>query len=132
LKANSLGEDSFDLTTGTVSIEKTLKTPSARRTVPIPSAALDYLKPRCNTAKIIALSRDQIYRRLAVLGVPAPHSFRRWFCTNRVQNKMHPEVLRYLLGHCAHGVTMRYYRTDEDFIKAEVNRVGLGFELEAT
>ncbi|MHB8485527.1 MAG: tyrosine-type recombinase/integrase [Candidatus Acidiferrales bacterium] len=132
-------EDCYDASNSIIHIRRTLKTPSASRSIPLPADLNDFLvhfvaENNCIAGQRIfgRLSRSEIYRELEKADLPAPHSYRRFFTTHRRKAGMNEEILKRLLGHSRGGdITSRYSRASDDlnFIRQEVERVGLGFQF---
>ena len=128
--------DSWDQQTATLHIRATLKTPSAKRSVPIPAKLNEYFKNvaanKTNGGFLIDVSRNRLTYILDTLKLPPMHSYRRYFATMKGRDKMHPLVLKKLLGHSkGSDVTDRYCHIgdDADYVRNEMNRCCLGFTL---
>lgn len=132
-------QDCYDAANSIIHIRRTLKTPAALRSIPLPVDLNDFLvhfvaEQNCAAGNRIfaRLSRSEVYRQLGKAELPPPHSFRRYFTTWRRKAGMSEEVLKRLLGHSrGSDITTRYSRAsdDMDFVRKEVERVGLGFTL---
>ncbi len=128
--------DSWDQESATLHIRVTLKTPSAKRSVPIPAKLNEYFKNvaanKTNGELLIDVSRNRLTYLLEALKLPPMHSYRRYFATVKDTARMHPLVLKKLLGHSkGSDVTNRYSHVadDADYVRSEMNRCGIGFTL---
>jgi integrase len=72
-----------------------------------------------------------IYDALNRLGLPKCHAYRRFRATHCRTARMSEAVLKAQLGHADRDITSRYDRSVQDaqFVRAEVERVGLGFSI---
>jgi integrase len=135
LKIKSAEADSLDLDEGVIRIRKTLKTESAARTVFLPAAFVLWLRDRIagQSGALFTIPLPALYRRLARYSLPPCHSYRRFRTTWCRQSRVLEAVLKNQLGHAIDGsdVTSRYDHTGDDssFVRAEVERVGIGFEV---
>lgn len=129
---NTGTNDCLDFEQSMIHVRTVLKTPAAKRDLPIPSELAEFLKPFCNSGpRVFDLSRSEIYRQLSKLSLPPCHSYRRFRITHCRKTGMSEELLKYLAGHSNPGVTNRYSRAieDEAWARDQVERVGLGFTL---
>lgn len=129
---NTGANDCLDFEQSMIHVRTVLKTPAAKRDIPIPSELVEFLKPYCNSGpRVFDLSRSEIYRQLSKLNLPPCHSYRRFRITHCRKSGMSEELLKYLAGHSNPGVTNRYSRAIEDevWVRDQVERVGLGFPL---
>lgn len=128
--------DCVDLDAGLIHIRKTLKTKSAARTIPLPAVSLIWLRNRVGdrTGKLFVKSQTSIREALDRFDLPSPHAYRRFFVSHRRRMGMPEEILKRIAGHSTGGdITSRYSRAthDLDWIRAEVEKAGIGFSLEA-
>jgi integrase len=135
LQINSSDADSLDLQAGVIHVRKTLKTESASRTVVLPDGLVLWLRNRISdhSGPLFKIPLPALYRRLARYSLPPCHSYRRFRTTWCRQSRMLESVLKNQLGHAidTSDVTARYDRSGDDanFVRAEVERIGIGFEL---
>jgi integrase len=121
-----------------IHIRRTLKTPSAARTVYLCDELNAWLGLHVDAAPgspMFSVSRAEVYRLLTRSKLLPCHSYRRFYATHRDEMAMNDQVLRSLMGHKKKSdTTNRYKGTAEriDFVRSEVERVGLGFTLPAT
>lgn len=115
------------------------KTASSRRTCPLTSLPLKYLRlySRCFNEKryIIGLSEKPIepriyrniyYKILEDLGLPAlhPHCMRHTFATQMLHNGVDPSTIASILGHSSPAITLEIYsHTNEEEKQKRVNLV---------
>ena len=130
--------DSWDGDAAIIHIRKTLKTPSAKRSIPISPKLNDFLRHiAANKAQgdlLFSVPRNRFYNLLEIRKLPPPHAYRRFFATVKDQANMNGNVLKKIMGHSkGRDVTDRYSRAadDMDFVRAEMERCPLGFRLPA-
>jgi integrase len=127
--------DVWDMDGVAIHIRRTVKTPASARTVYLCTELNDFLVDQfrgSTHARMFPASRSEIYRLLDKLSLPPCHAYRRFRVTVCRKAGMNEEVLKRLIGHSrGNSVTTRYDRTrdDIDFIRSEVERVGLAFTL---
>jgi integrase len=128
--------DSWDAEGAAIHIRKTLKTPSAARTVYLGEELNTWLRDHTADAAtscvIFETPLAELYRILNRAELPPWHSYRRFYATHRDELMMNEQVLKVLMGHsrgAQKNVTNRYKRARVEFIKTEVERCGLGFTL---
>lgn len=133
-------EDAWDAENSTIHIRRTLKTPSAGRTIYLPFELNSFLaswyrglpKPPMPGARLFQASRSECYRQLEAAGLPSPHSYRHFRVTEWSEAKMHKGAKEKLIGHSSvKDITERYDHAEENpaFVRSEVERCGLGFSL---
>ena len=128
------GQDCLDLEKGVIHVRKTLKTPSAARTVYLPISFIEWLRSQISQSegRLFKFSKPMLYKLLGQHKLPPPHSYRRFYATWRRKQGMVEETLKHQMGHSkGSDITSRYSRATEDpeFIRQEVERCGLGFSL---
>jgi integrase len=127
LRVGEVEDMIYDIERAVIHIEKG-KTPSATRDVHLTQEFNAWFK--INHANLPRYSRTT-YDRLESLGLPSPHAFRRFRITHLRKSGMNESVLRRQVGHADKDITSRYDRsgTDDAFVRAEVEKAGLGFTL---
>lgn len=124
--------DSWDSQNSIIHIRATLKTPAARRAIPIPLELNGFLKiiaaDRAPGELLFVISRRRLYSELQSNGHLPIHAYRRFFATTKMD--MNPHVLKRIMGHGeGKDVTVRYLRISEEKMRSEMDRCGLGFDL---
>jgi len=131
--AGSPDSDTWDGAAAVIHIRKTLKTPSARRSIPIRTDLNTYLKALAPPSGILfPVVQHRIYTLLEKAGLPPCHSYRRFFATSHDESGMNSGALKRLMGHSkGSDMTARYSRAAEnmDFLRAEMERCELGFSI---
>jgi len=133
-------EDAWDGDDSVIHIRRTLKTPSAARTVYLPVELNAFLvswhrglsKPPMLGSRLFPVSRSECYRQLEAAGLPSPHSCRHFRVTEWSEAKMHKGAKEKLIDHSSvKDMTERYDHAEENpvFVRSEVERCGLGFAL---
>lgn len=123
-----------------ICIRRTLKTAAAKRMIPLHPDLNSFLvswfkgyATDCGPgALVFNVSDSTVNRVLAHYGLPPCHAYRRFYATHCDEQFMNPQVLKQLMGHSkgkTRNVTARYIRTAHEFVRSEVQRVGLGFDL---
>jgi hypothetical protein len=138
--ATTDGKNAWDADSLTIHVRTDLKSPSAARSIYLPADLNMFLigwyrglgsKPRPG-ARLFQVSRSEVYRQLRLAGLQSAHSFRRFRATEWDEAGMNAKVSETLMEH-SHGTKVRdrYIKTGEkqDFIRAEIERCGLGFNL---
>jgi integrase len=131
---SAANSDVYDPQHAIIRIRKTLKTKSARRDVFLTDEVNAWLRSRIAGDKVFNFCRMSAHTKLQSAGIQGAHSLRRLRITHLRKSGVNESVLRYQAGHSAGSdVTSRYDRTatDETFCRAEIERAGLGFNLEA-
>jgi integrase len=137
--------DSYDPQAGAIHIRKTLKTSAAERVVILPEAFKTWLNARLPTegrpfpelisqAEGVCASYQRAHAKLAKAGLPNAHSFRRFRATWLRTNRCSEDVIQGQLGHAKKTTTDGYSDAGQnlEFVKAEVERCGVGFKFEGT
>ena len=131
--AGGLDSDEFNSDAAVLHIRKTLKTPSARRTVPIRADLNAYLKALAPASGVLfPVAQHRLYSLLDSAQLPPPHSYRRFFSGQCDTAGMHPGALKKIMGHAKNGITERYSRAAVDdlkFLRSEIDKILLGFDL---
>jgi integrase len=122
-------DDCYDPPTGVIHIRKTLRTFAARRDVYLPQSFRAWLNSRISGEKMFDISYDRLKYELKEMGLPMPHSYRRLYALHCRKNHMVESVLKYLLGSKGTDIPRYDHSGDVEFIRAEVERVGLPFAL---
>ncbi|MGA8408131.1 MAG: hypothetical protein WB680_13210 [Candidatus Acidiferrales bacterium] len=127
-----LGSDTiYNAELGAVQIRRG-KTDSSERTIYLTPEFNEWL--RVHGGPPVRLSLNSLRNRLRKFGLPACHSYRRFRATHCRRAGMLEEILKNQLGHAVGGdITDRYSKLNEDveFVRREVERVGIGFAIEA-
>jgi integrase len=128
--------DAWDADAAVIHIRQTLKTPSAARTVHICDELNTWLrqftKDSTHCSPMFTTARAELYRILDRGNLLPWHSYRRFYVSHRDELMMNEQVLKMLVGHsrgAQKNVTNRYKKARVEFIRSEVERVGLGFAL---
>ncbi|MGB8800686.1 MAG: hypothetical protein WCC97_08365 [Candidatus Acidiferrales bacterium] len=125
--------DEYDSDSAVIHVRRTLKTPSARRSIPVRADLNAYLKTLAPASGILfPVVQHRIYSLLGSAHLPPPHSYRRYFSGNCDTAGMHPGALKKILGHSKNGITERYSRAAVDdlkFLRSEIEKIPLGFDL---
>jgi integrase len=125
--------DEYNSDAAVIHIRKTLKTPSARRSIPVRADLNAYLKALAPaTGVLFPVVQHRIYSLLERAHLPPPHSYRRYFSGNCDTAGIHPGGLKKILGHAKNGITERYSRAAVDdlkFLRSEIDKIPLGFDL---
>jgi integrase len=133
--ADCLGLDSWDSENSIIHIRATLKTPAARRSIPVPPEINEFLQRISLSAPgelLFSVSRNRLYNLLEARDLPMPHAYRRYFATVRDEAGMNPGALKRIMGHSkGEDITARYSRAAEnmDFLRSEMERAPIGFTL---
>jgi integrase len=123
----------YDRETGAIHLSLNLKTVSAARVVVLPSNFRDCLNSQIPaTGPIFQTNYQNVHRMLTRLRLPPAHAYRRWRITWLRKSGMNESCIRAQVGHSDAGVTSRYDKSglDMEFVRAEVEKCGLGFSLE--
>lgn len=125
--------DAWDAEASVIHIRRTLKTPSAKRDVYLCGELNGWLRELMKDAAPGALmfteSLSKLYKVLEARSLPPWHAYRRAYATHADEAMLNDQVLKRLMGHKRVGVTARYIKSQDDFIKSEVERIGIGFTL---
>jgi integrase len=125
----------YDADSGVIHILKG-KTPAAKRDVYLQAVFNEWFRDRVSApaggAHLFDLNYQQVRQQLDAQSLPMPHSYRRLYATHARKHRMAESVLKYLMGHSkGSDITSRYDQScgDVEFVRAEVERVGLSFSL---
>ena len=128
--------DWYDSESAVLTIRKTLKTPSARRTVPIPAKLNAFIKVLAPSYGVLfPVTQRRIYTLLENADLLPMHSYRRFFATVKDESGMNTGALKRIMGHSkGSDITARYSRASEnlEFLRSEMARTPLGFSLEVS
>lgn len=131
--AGGADSDEYDSDSPVIHIRKTLKTPSARRSIPVRADLNAYLKALAPASGILfPVVQHRLYTFLDSAKLPPMHAYRRFFAGQHDTAGMHPGALKKILGHSKNGITERYSRVAVDdlkFLRSEIERIPLGFSL---
>jgi integrase len=131
--------DCYDATQAVLHIRKTLKTASAKRSIPIPQILNAYLKSitadRPCGSLLFTIAKTRLYNLLESRGLPPPHSYRRFFATHHDERGTNINAVKKIMGHSKGGdITARYSKAADKmaFLRSEIEKSPLGFDLPAT
>ena len=126
--------DSYDSESALIHVRKALKTPSAKRSVPVRADLNAYLKALAPAnGPLFPMAKRRIYTLLENAKLPPCHAYRRFFSGNCDIAGVHAGALKKLMGHSKNGITERYSRAAVDdlkFLRSEIDKIPLGFSLE--
>jgi integrase len=127
------GTNYYDPTNALIRIQDG-KTAAASRGIYLPAALNDLLSEfaGARTGPLFRSTKDQLYHRCRALGLPPFHAYRRYRTVHCRRSGLSEQILKYQLGHSSRDITDRYATRlvdDVAHVRAEIERVGLGFAL---
>jgi integrase len=127
------GVNCYEPATGVIHVREG-KTDAAARKVYLTESLRVFVNAQMGEwgSRLFPVRLQTIYTNLKRLGLPPCHAYRRFRATHCRAAHMVETVLKSQLGHALGGdITSRYDKSAQDleFVKSEVERVGLGFSI---